>query len=117
VRGANEALRIKQRKLLAEAQFVELKLAQARADLVSRDIVRREWSRAAIFIKNRFISLGRELAPTLVHLGPLEIRTRIDARVLEILREIARSNNWAEKPSDDKAQSVFTSSHNLGGQK
>src|SRR5687768_18309067 len=45
VRGADEALRIKQRKLLAEAKFVELRLDEARGKLVRRDAVLREWSR------------------------------------------------------------------------
>lgn len=56
---------------------------------MERAVVTREWNRHVLTVKNRLLGLGREMAPRLVGLGPMQIQAAIDNRIFEILRLLA----------------------------
>lgn len=87
----------KQRKLKAEAKIAELLLGERTGKLVAIADVRRIWGQETTRIKNSFLGMGRSLAPLLAHKGPVECQSLIDARVLEILRELTRPHYADEK--------------------
>jgi hypothetical protein len=61
--------------------------------LIDIDEVKRQWRRRLSQIKGRMSGLGGELAPRLAHRGPQEVQAILDERVIEILRELARTGN------------------------
>ena len=83
------ALQLKEDRLRLEVALNAHKLAVARGTYISKQSVVIEWRRAVIAVKNRFLGLGRELAPHLTGKGPREIQSVIDRRIFEILRLLA----------------------------
>ena len=83
------ALQLKEDRLRVDLQMAEHKLAVARGEYVPRDTVILEWRRSVVAVKNRFLGLGRLLAPMLQGKGPQEIQHIIDQRIFEILRLLA----------------------------
>lgn len=76
-------------KDLYAAKMAKLEYEREAKSLVEIVRVQREWKRAVLAVKNRFLAMGRELAPRLVGLGPHEIKALIDQRVFETLRLLA----------------------------
>jgi hypothetical protein len=91
---SQEAVNAKQRKLAADADMAELKYKQACGELILKDEVQRQWRCALITLKNRFLGLGRELAPRLAGCGPMQIQAAIDSRIFEILRMLANQKYY-----------------------
>ena len=87
-----DAQYLKLRTLKAAAESAEIKVAQARNQLVERAEVEREWRQRVVSVKNRFKLLGRELAPRVAGKGPQEAQAAIDGRVLEILRLLSHKH-------------------------
>jgi hypothetical protein len=87
------ALELKESKLRVDLEMAEHKLAVARGAYIPRDTVILEWRRAAVSVKNRFLGLGREMAPHLTGKGPREIEALLNQRIYEILRLIARQGD------------------------
>jgi hypothetical protein len=104
---AEAAILAKTRKLEADASRSELELQIARAEVISRAVVSRQWRQAVIVVRDRFKNLGRELAPRLVSLGPQAIRAEIDRRVYEILRLLAHQEFApTADPSDEPSTNI-----------
>jgi biotin operon repressor len=115
---AEAAIAAKTRKLEADAERAELELAREKASVVSRESVNRQWRCAVVMVKNRLLSLGRELAPRLHTGGPMECQSIINERVCEILRLLAHPEFYpAEALRQDLRQTMGTSSlnHHQGG--
>jgi hypothetical protein len=108
------ALALKESRLRVDLEMAEHKLAVARGEYIPRDTVIHEWRRAAVSVKNRFLGLGRALAPHLAWKGPREIEAVINQRVFEILRLIARQGE-DELIEDSSIPGHATSAHNQGG--
>jgi hypothetical protein len=109
------ALQLKEARLRVDLEMAEHKLAVAREEYIPRDTVILEWRRAAVSVKNRFLGLGREMAPHLAGKGPREIESLINQRVFEILRLLARQGE-DELIQDPSVPGHATSVHNQGGQ-
>ena len=84
-----DALRLKEARLRVDLEMAEHKLSVARGEYIPRDTVILEWRRAVVAVKNRFLGLGRQLAPMLQGKGPQGIQHIIDQRIFEILRLLA----------------------------
>jgi biotin operon repressor len=91
---AQVGLAAKTRKMVADAERAELELARAKQAVVERVVVTREWNCHVLAVKNRFLGLGRELAPRLAGCGPMQIQAAIDGRVFEILRMLANQKYY-----------------------
>ena len=89
----------------AEAKIAELLLGERTGKLVAIADVRQIWGQETTRIKNSFLGMGRSLAPLLAHKGPVECQSLIDARVLEILRELTRPHYADEKVNAVKRKS------------
>lgn len=72
-----------------DAKMAKLEFEKATGAVVEVERVSQEWRKGVVAVKNRFLGLGRELAPQLAGRGPQEIKTIIDKRVFEILRLLA----------------------------
>ena len=94
------ALQLKEDRLRVDLQLAEHKLKVARGEYIPRETVILEWRRSAIAVKNRFLGLGRELAPHLTGKGPREIEALLNQRIYEILRLIARQGDTDELIQD-----------------
>ncbi|MBA3754243.1 MAG: hypothetical protein H0X01_08930 [Nitrospira sp.] len=108
-----DAIKLKTEKLELEVQRARFELEISKAEWVRKTEVTRAWRRASISVKNRFLGLGRELAPHLVGRGPNEIRAIIDARVHEILRLIARQG-FTDEVANDSTETPKSLTHKKG---
>jgi hypothetical protein len=88
---------LKEARLKVDLQMAEHKLACARGEFISKRDVVRAWREAVVTVKNRFLSLPRELAPHLVGRGPREIESVLNGRICEILRLLARSEDRSKQ--------------------
>ena len=80
----------------ARALQAERDLSVSLGLVVDVDEVRQQWRRRLGQIKSRLSSVGRDLAPRLAKRGPQEIQAILDERVIEILRELARTGEDSE---------------------
>jgi hypothetical protein len=87
----------RQVKDVYDARMAKLEYERAVAKVVDASTVQREWRQALLRVKNRFLGLGRELAPLLHGRGPLETKTIIDRRIFEILRLLAHPEHYPEE--------------------
>ena len=92
------------RKLNAMADHWELKNAQVRGQLYEAQEVDREWGNVGQVIRNGFQSLAAGVAASLVGLTAQEIEQRLEERVNDILRHLARD---AGEPADAGALEVL----------
>jgi hypothetical protein len=84
-----DALELRRQKLSLDVERARAELAITKSEWVEKRVVQAEWERCLLRVKNRFLGLGRELAPLLHGRGPIETKTIIDGRVFEILRLLA----------------------------
>lgn len=110
-----DVLDLKEDRLRVDLQLAEYKLLIAKDEYVSRQTVIQEWRRGVVNVKNRFLGLGRELAPLLTGRGPQEVKALIDARVYEILRLLARGDARSNGKHDSEHSGKATNDA-LGGQ-
>jgi hypothetical protein len=99
-----DTLQLKEDRLRVDLELAQHKLAVARGEYIPRDTVVLEWRRAAVSVKNRFLGLGREMAPHLAGKGPREIESLINQRIFEILRLLAHQDYTPELMKDPTVQ-------------
>jgi hypothetical protein len=76
-----DALELKRQKLSLDVDRARAELAITKNEWVEKRVVQGEWQRALLRVKNRFLGLGRELAPLLHGRGPIETGAeRVDRR-------------------------------------
>jgi hypothetical protein len=99
-----DTLQLKEDRLRVDLELAQHKLAVAKGEFIPRQDVAIEWRRAAVSVKNRFLGLGREMAPHLAGKGPREIESLINQRVFEILRLLAHQDYTPELMKDPTVQ-------------
>lgn len=87
---AESSERVKTRKLTAEAELAELKLAEVKGSLVSMAVVREEWANAITKAKTKLLGLPDRLALELSHQSdPAVIKYRLSQVIDEALQELS----------------------------
>ena len=91
----DDFIEAKTRLTLAKAEREELKLAQDKKLLLSRDDVIHAWAEKVNIVKNKLLALP-ELAPLLQDKTAGEIKKIIKSKIYEILNELANDDNGFE---------------------
>jgi phage terminase Nu1 subunit (DNA packaging protein) len=99
--GAPNTDDAKGRKLLAEAQLAEAKLAKIKGELVHYETYRQLWLENVKTLQVKLLGLGSSLAAQLVGQDASEIETQILARVHQIFRELSDPSPSKVNGSDD----------------
>lgn len=88
-------LEAKTRLTLAKAEREELKLAQEKHELLSREQVNLAWAEKVNIVKNKILSIP-ELAPVLINHTAGEIKSILNGKTREILNELANEDSGFE---------------------
>lgn len=88
-------LEAKTRLTLAKAEREELKLAQEKHELLSREQVNLTWAEKVNIVKNKILSIP-ELAPVLINHTAGEIKSILNGKTREILNELANEDSGFE---------------------
>lgn len=91
----DEYLEAKTRLTLAKAEREELKLAQEKHELLSREQVNLAWAEKVNIVKNKILSIP-ELAPVLINHTAGEIKSILNGKTREILNELASEDSGFE---------------------
>ena len=91
----DDFIEAKTRLTLAKAEREELKLAQDKKLLISRDDVIHAWADKVNIVKNKLLAVP-ELAPMLVNKSAGEIKQSLKTKIFEILNELVNDDNGFE---------------------
>jgi hypothetical protein len=107
----DDVFSLKESRLKVDLQMAEHKLAVARGEFISKRDVVLAWRTAVTAVRNRFLSLPKELAPHLISRGPREVESILNARICEILRLLAREDRSKQQPEPIKPSTNGHSPH------
>jgi hypothetical protein len=91
----------KQRKLEADAEAAELRLAKIKEQLVHYETYRQLWLENVKTLQVKLLGMGSSLSPQLVGQDADEIETQILARVHQIFRELSDPSSSKVQSSED----------------